>query len=221
MGLLLEGEADCLNHQHNHRRHWPPIRRQSRAAAPYRASGLVLSAIPAVGATIRQRQLWSALLTSSIRSGRTAGFCASGGQKTTLNRPSGTHKVGGSFRGATAVRLGTRHGKSSAITVIRVSALVRRLRVAFLTFTGRRSRMTGLTETGCVLSMYDGRRRQACISTMTEGNRLNLRRRSTHQLRRPGRVQGLHNTVADIHTRLRSPPRCRRLDKQRPDRRYI
>ena len=38
MGLLLEGEADCLNHQHNHRRHWPPIRRQSRAAAPYRAS---------------------------------------------------------------------------------------------------------------------------------------------------------------------------------------
>jgi hypothetical protein len=83
MGLLLEGEADCLNHQHNHRRHWPPIRRQSRAAAPYRASGLVLSAIPAVGATIRQRQLWSALLTSSIRSGRTAGFCASGGQKTT------------------------------------------------------------------------------------------------------------------------------------------
>ncbi|MGF6933638.1 hypothetical protein OKW41_002777 [Paraburkholderia sp. UCT70] len=41
MGLLLEDEADCLNHQHKHRRHSPPIRRQSRAAAPYRASGLV------------------------------------------------------------------------------------------------------------------------------------------------------------------------------------
>jgi hypothetical protein len=41
MGLLLEDEADCLNHQHKHRRHWPPIRRQSGAAAPYRASGLV------------------------------------------------------------------------------------------------------------------------------------------------------------------------------------
>ncbi|MGF6811622.1 hypothetical protein OKW30_006814 [Paraburkholderia sp. Clong3] len=43
MGLLLEDEADCLNHQHKRRRHWPPIRRQRRAAAPYRASGLVLS----------------------------------------------------------------------------------------------------------------------------------------------------------------------------------
>ncbi|MGF6811002.1 hypothetical protein OKW30_006194 [Paraburkholderia sp. Clong3] len=41
MGLLLEDEADCLNHQHKRRRHWPPIRRQRRAAAPYRASGLV------------------------------------------------------------------------------------------------------------------------------------------------------------------------------------
>lgn len=41
MGLLLEDEADCLNHQHKHRCHWPPIRRQSGAAAPYRASGLV------------------------------------------------------------------------------------------------------------------------------------------------------------------------------------
>ncbi|MGF6696943.1 hypothetical protein OKW38_001555 [Paraburkholderia sp. MM5496-R1] len=45
MGLLLEDEADCLNHQHKRRRHWPPIRRQRRAAAPYRASGLVHSAI--------------------------------------------------------------------------------------------------------------------------------------------------------------------------------
>jgi hypothetical protein len=44
MGLLLEDEADCLNHQHKHRRHRRPIRRQSWAAAPYRASGLVLSA---------------------------------------------------------------------------------------------------------------------------------------------------------------------------------
>ncbi len=40
-GLLLEDEVDCLNHQHKHRRHWPPIRRQSGAAAPCRASGLV------------------------------------------------------------------------------------------------------------------------------------------------------------------------------------
>ncbi|MGF6810829.1 hypothetical protein OKW30_006021 [Paraburkholderia sp. Clong3] len=48
MGLLLEDEADCLNHQHKRRRHWPPIRRQRRAAAPYRASGLVPSAISAV-----------------------------------------------------------------------------------------------------------------------------------------------------------------------------
>ncbi|MGF6810761.1 hypothetical protein OKW30_005953 [Paraburkholderia sp. Clong3] len=48
MGLLLEDEADCLNHQHKRRRHWPPIRRQRRAAAPYRASGLVHSAIPDV-----------------------------------------------------------------------------------------------------------------------------------------------------------------------------
>ena len=49
MGLLLEDEADCLNHQHKHRRHWPPIRRQSRAAAPYRASGLVRSALAVNG----------------------------------------------------------------------------------------------------------------------------------------------------------------------------
>ena len=41
MGLLLEDEADCLNHQHKHWRHRRPIRRQSWAAAPYRASGLV------------------------------------------------------------------------------------------------------------------------------------------------------------------------------------
>jgi hypothetical protein len=67
MGLLLEGEADCLNHQHNHRRHWPPIRRQSRAAAPYRASGLVHSAIAAVGSTTGQRLLWLALPTSRPR----------------------------------------------------------------------------------------------------------------------------------------------------------
>jgi hypothetical protein len=45
MGLLLEDEADCLNHQHKHRRHRRPIRRQSWAAAPYRASGLVQSAL--------------------------------------------------------------------------------------------------------------------------------------------------------------------------------
>ncbi|MGF6805175.1 hypothetical protein OKW30_000301 [Paraburkholderia sp. Clong3] len=50
MGLLLEDEADCLNHQHKRRRHWPPIRRQRRAAAPYRASGLVPSAIADLGA---------------------------------------------------------------------------------------------------------------------------------------------------------------------------
>ncbi|MGF6808402.1 hypothetical protein OKW30_003528 [Paraburkholderia sp. Clong3] len=49
MGLLLEDEADCLNHQHKRRRHWPPIRRQRRAAAPYRASGLVPSAIADIG----------------------------------------------------------------------------------------------------------------------------------------------------------------------------
>ena len=60
MGLLLEDEADCLNHQHKHRRHRRPIRRQSWAAAPYRASGLVLSA----KADVRPRiLLW--LLTAS------------------------------------------------------------------------------------------------------------------------------------------------------------
>jgi hypothetical protein len=53
------------------------------AAIQFATLNVASSAIPAVGATIRQRQLWSALLTSSIRSGRTAGFCASGGQKTT------------------------------------------------------------------------------------------------------------------------------------------
>ncbi|MEA3131097.1 MAG: hypothetical protein QOF46_2892 [Paraburkholderia sp.] len=63
MGLLLEGEADCLNHQHNHRRHWPPIRRQSRAAAPYRASGLVPSAKADIGTGWIHRQLCVSLLT--------------------------------------------------------------------------------------------------------------------------------------------------------------
>jgi hypothetical protein len=48
MGLLLEDEADCLNHQHKHRRHRRPIRRQSWAAAPYRASGLVRTAKTAI-----------------------------------------------------------------------------------------------------------------------------------------------------------------------------
>ncbi|MGF6968923.1 hypothetical protein OKW43_005951 [Paraburkholderia sp. WC7.3g] len=67
MGLLLEDEADCLNHQHKHRRHSPPIRRQSRAVAPYRASGLVLSAKAAAGATARQWRLRSALPTSGPR----------------------------------------------------------------------------------------------------------------------------------------------------------
>ncbi|MGF6804894.1 hypothetical protein OKW30_000020 [Paraburkholderia sp. Clong3] len=67
MGLLLEDEADCLNHQHKRRRHWPPIRRQRRAAAPYRASGLVHSAI-AVGCrsgSVRRQQV--ALLTFATR----------------------------------------------------------------------------------------------------------------------------------------------------------
>ncbi|MGF6638296.1 hypothetical protein OKW39_005512 [Paraburkholderia sp. MM6662-R1] len=57
MGLLLEDEADCLNHQHKRRRHWPPIRRQRRAAAPYRASGLVLSAKADVRLSAFARQL--------------------------------------------------------------------------------------------------------------------------------------------------------------------
>ncbi|REG48569.1 hypothetical protein B0G80_4815 [Paraburkholderia sp. BL6669N2] len=65
MGLLLEGEADCLNHQHNHRRHWPPIRRQSRAAAPYRASGLVRSAIADIHASWSPRQQYGGLPTLS------------------------------------------------------------------------------------------------------------------------------------------------------------
>ncbi len=43
-------------------------------------------------------------------------------------------------------------GKLSAFTVIRVSALVRRLAVALLTFAGRRSRITGLPDGECVLS---------------------------------------------------------------------
>jgi ESS family glutamate:Na+ symporter len=43
MGLLLKTEADCLSHQHNHRRHWPVIPSQRWDVAPYRASGLVLS----------------------------------------------------------------------------------------------------------------------------------------------------------------------------------
>jgi len=46
--------------------------------------------------------------------------------------------------------------RCSAVAVIRVSALVGRLRVAFLTFAGRRSRMTGLTASGCVLATVSG-----------------------------------------------------------------
>lgn len=46
---------------------------------------------------------------------------------------------------------------SSAIAVIRVSALVRRLRIAFLPFACRRMRMTGLTTSGCVLATRSGR----------------------------------------------------------------
>jgi len=57
MGLLLEDEADCLNHQHKHRRHWPPIRRQSGAAASYRASGLVRRPQAALQANYRVRPL--------------------------------------------------------------------------------------------------------------------------------------------------------------------
>jgi hypothetical protein len=40
----------------------------------------------------------------------------------------------------------------SAIAVTRLSALVRRLWVAFLSFASRRTRMTGLTASGCVLA---------------------------------------------------------------------
>ena len=57
MGLLLEDEADCLNHQHKHRRHWPPIHRQSLAGAPYRASGLVPSPIAASRFSLLARPL--------------------------------------------------------------------------------------------------------------------------------------------------------------------
>jgi hypothetical protein len=46
----------------------------------------------------------------------------------------------------------TSYEYSSAFAVIRVSVLVRRLRVAFLTFADRRTRMTGLTEAEFVLS---------------------------------------------------------------------
>ncbi|REG45569.1 hypothetical protein B0G80_9177 [Paraburkholderia sp. BL6669N2] len=77
MGLLLEGEADCLNHQHNHRRHWPPIRRQSRAAAPYRASGLVQSAFADIGVAWVLRQQCGGLLTVAASSSRTAASCIS------------------------------------------------------------------------------------------------------------------------------------------------
>jgi hypothetical protein len=34
MGLLLENEADCLSHQHKHRRHCPVIRCQRRERSP-------------------------------------------------------------------------------------------------------------------------------------------------------------------------------------------
>ncbi|MGF6810879.1 hypothetical protein OKW30_006071 [Paraburkholderia sp. Clong3] len=86
MGLLLEDEADCLNHQHKRRRHWPPIRRQRRAAAPYRASGLVPSAIADIGVVSVVRQQCGGLLTVAASSSRTA---ASSVSELTLPTPSG------------------------------------------------------------------------------------------------------------------------------------
>lgn len=46
----------------------------------------------------------------------------------------------------------TAYACCSAIAVIRVSALVRRLWIAYLPFACRRMRMTGLTTSGCVLA---------------------------------------------------------------------
>ncbi|MBB5499982.1 hypothetical protein HDG37_004202 [Paraburkholderia sp. MM5384-R2] len=74
MGLLLEDEADCLNHQHKRRHHWPPIRRQRRAAAPYRASGLVRSANADIGALWVLRRQYGGLLTVAASSNPTAAF---------------------------------------------------------------------------------------------------------------------------------------------------
>ncbi|MGF6790320.1 hypothetical protein [Paraburkholderia sp. 35.1] len=77
MGLLLEDEADCLNHQHKRRRHWPPIRRQRRAAAPYRASGLVLSAIADIATVWAVRQQCGGLPTVVPSSNPMAASCNS------------------------------------------------------------------------------------------------------------------------------------------------
>jgi len=41
---------------------------------------------------------------------------------------------------------------------LRLPPLIRRLRVTALTFTGRRSRMIGFTERGCVLATRNGRK---------------------------------------------------------------
>ena len=91
MGLLLEDEADCLNHQHKHRRHRRPIRRQSWAAAPYRASGLVPSAIADIDGTASVRRLRVALLPFAQEIGMTRKPCrAEGSRSRTYQRVSDT-----------------------------------------------------------------------------------------------------------------------------------
>jgi len=61
------------------------------------------------------------------------------------------------LRGTTAVSWPLASGRSPAGAVIQASTLVRRLWLAFLTFAGPRSRMTGFTAAEFILSTLSGR----------------------------------------------------------------